>query len=98
NPESERLRRGYLLIVIRLATASPSSGGHGEWSRRDASDIDGLSREAETSGSEKVNPSFGGLVIGKRLLGIICSGYESRLSAGADRAEASTRGWRRRRP
>ena len=24
----------------------------GEWSRRDASDIDGLSREAETSGSE----------------------------------------------
>ncbi len=23
-----------------------------EWSRRDASDIDGLSREAETSGSE----------------------------------------------
>ena len=51
------------LLVIRLATASPSSGGHGEWSRRDASDIDGLSREAETSGSEKVNPSFGGLVI-----------------------------------
>ena len=46
------------LLVIRLATASPSSGGHGEWSRRDASDIDGLSREAETSGSEKVNPSF----------------------------------------
>ncbi|PYI98436.1 MAG: hypothetical protein DME98_04360 [Verrucomicrobia bacterium] len=25
---------------------------HGEWSRRDASDIDGLSREAEMSGSE----------------------------------------------
>jgi len=24
----------------------------GEWSRRDASDIDGLSREAERSGSE----------------------------------------------
>jgi len=38
--------------VIRLATASPSAGGHGEWSRRDASDIDGLSREAERSGSE----------------------------------------------
>ena len=25
---------------------------HGEWSRRDASDMDGLSREAERSGSE----------------------------------------------
>jgi hypothetical protein len=25
---------------------------HGEWSRTDASDIDGLSREAEMSGSE----------------------------------------------
>jgi hypothetical protein len=25
---------------------------HGEWSRRDASDIDGLSRAAERSGSE----------------------------------------------
>ncbi len=58
-----RRKRSFRLIVIRLATASPSSGGHGEWSRRDASDIDGLSREAETSGSEKVNPSIGGLVI-----------------------------------
>ena len=61
-----RRKRSFRLIVIRLATASPSSGGHGEWSRRDASDIDGLSREAETSGSEKVNPSIGGLVIGER--------------------------------
>ena len=34
---------------VRLATASPSAGGHGEWSRRDARDIDGLSREAERS-------------------------------------------------
>src|SRR5439155_16029216 len=69
-------------MVIRLATASPSSGGHGEWSRRDASDIDGLSREAETSGSEKVNPSIGGLVIGKRLLGIICSGMKADFPPG----------------
>src|SRR6266403_3970992 len=43
------------------------------------------------------NPSIGGLVIGKRLLGIICSEDENRFSAGADRAEASARGWRRRR-
>src|SRR5947208_11737811 len=80
--KAERLRCGYLLIVIRLATASPSSGGHGEWSRRDASDIDGLSREAETSGSEKVNSSFGGLVIGKRLLEIICSGVKADFPPG----------------
>jgi len=37
---------------VRVAAAT----GHGEWSRRDASDIDGSSREAEGSGSEQVNP------------------------------------------
>ena len=39
-----RLRR-FTQIQIRKAR-------HGEWSRGDASDIDGLSREAETSGNE----------------------------------------------
>jgi GNAT superfamily N-acetyltransferase len=29
--------------------------GEGEWSRGDASDIDGTGREAEVSGSERVN-------------------------------------------
>ena len=33
---------------VRVAAAT----GHGEWSRRDARDIDGLSREVERSGSE----------------------------------------------
>jgi len=47
------MRRCWMSEVdVRLATASPSAGGHGEWSRRGASDIDGLSREAERSGSE----------------------------------------------
>ena len=36
-----------MLRVIRLTTASLSNGRHGERSRRDASDIDGQSREAE---------------------------------------------------
>jgi hypothetical protein len=35
------------LRIIRLATASLSRGRHGEWSRWDASDIDGQSREAD---------------------------------------------------
>ena len=48
------LTRAFSALVIwgnRIPEALPQVR-HGEWSRRDASDIDGSSREAERSGSK----------------------------------------------
>jgi hypothetical protein len=51
--EKGRIKKFASPRPVRVAAAT----GHGEWSRRGASDIDGLSREAERSGSD---PSVGG--------------------------------------
>jgi len=52
--------------VIRLATASPSNGGHGEWSelgqpRHRSHNPRG---EGERAGRDRINPSCGGSVNG----------------------------------
>jgi hypothetical protein len=49
--ELTRAFTAWLSAGNRIPVALPQVR-HGEWSRRDASDIDGLSREAERSGSE----------------------------------------------
>jgi hypothetical protein len=49
--ELTRAFSAWLSVGNRIPGALPQVR-HGEWSRRDASDIDGLSREAERSGSE----------------------------------------------
>jgi hypothetical protein len=48
---SPGLLSAWLSMGNRIPGALPQVR-HGEWSRRDASDMDGLSREAEGSGSE----------------------------------------------
>ena len=49
--ELTRAFTAWFSVGNRIPGALPQVR-HGEWSRRDASDIDGLSREAERSGSE----------------------------------------------
>ena len=53
----EALTAGLQKVSAQLATANGAAGMR--------SDIDGLSREADVSGSEQVNPSRGGLELNK---------------------------------